>query len=116
MDQILKRFPDVAQDIFKQLDNKSLVNCMEVSKIWHNFLSNDSLLWKRRIIKHEKCQTEFKEAWKLVTKQSPTRKLREVALAIENFYKSEKYRIYLYLKTQFSPLHIVAAVGNISVG
>ena len=115
MYRVLRRFPDVAQDIFKQLDDKSLVNCMEVSKIWHNFLNNDSLFWRRRILKYDKCQTEFKEAWKLVTTQVPIGKLREVASTIEKFCKSEYNHTYLDFDGQFSPLNIGAAVGNISM-
>ena len=96
MDKVLRRFPDVAQDIFKQLDDKSLVNCMEVNKIWHNFLDNDSLFWRRRIQKYNKNQTEFKEPWKLVTTQVPTGILKELALATEIFYKkSDAFHIQL---------------------
>ena len=112
MDVILQRFPVAVQDIFKQLDDKSLANCREVSKICRNFLDNDSLLWRRRIQKYDKNQTEFQEAWKLVTTKVPIEKLREIALAVEKFYKLD---LKEELENQHSPLHIGAAIGNISI-
>ena len=112
MDVILQRFPVAVQDIFKQLDGKSLANCREVSKICRNFLDNDSLLWRRRIQKYDKNQTEFQEAWKLVTTKVPIEKLREIALAVEKFYKLD---LKEELENQHSPLHIGAAIGNISI-
>ena len=77
MDQILIRFPVVGQYIFKQLDDKSLGNCRGVNKIWGNFLDHDSLLWRRRIQKYDKNQTEFQDAWNLITTKVPIVKLRE---------------------------------------
>ena len=112
MDVILQRFPVSLQDIFKQLNDKSLANCREVSKIFRNFLDNDSLLWRRRIQKYDKNQTEFQEAWKLVTTKVPIEKLREIALAVEKFYKLD---LKEELENQHSPLHIGAAIGNISI-
>ena len=109
MDQILIKFPVVGQYIFKQLDDKSLANCREVNKIWGNFLDHDSLLWKRRIQKYDKNQTEFQEAWKLVTTKVPIGKLRELALTVEKFYNK------IVCSKQHSPLHIGADVGNISI-
>ena len=111
MDELLRRFPDVAQNIFKQLDDKSLANCREVNKIWCNFLDNKSFFWRRRIQKYSKNQTQFQDAWRIVTKKVSIEKLRELAIAIEKFYKIYPREI----DEQQSPLQIGAAVGNISI-
>ena len=91
MDKILIRFSDVAQDIFKQLDNENLAKCREVNKVWCKFIENGSLLWRRRIQKFNKNQIEFQDAWKLVTNKASFEKLREIALTVEEFYKFESY-------------------------
>ena len=55
MDEILIRFPTVGGNIFKNLDDESLVKCKEVNTIWCNFLDN-VLLWRRRIQQFFKYQ------------------------------------------------------------
>ena len=111
MEEVLSRFPVLAQDVFKQLDDKSLANYREVNKIWCNFLDNKSFFWRRRIQKYSKNQTQFQDAWRIVTKKVSIEKLRELAIAIEKFYKIYPREI----DEQQSPLQIVAAVGNVSI-
>ena len=41
MDQIMLRFPHLAEQIYGELDNLSLVNCKEVSLSWCHFLNNN---------------------------------------------------------------------------
>ena len=47
MEDFIFRFPHIAEKIFEQLDNKSLANCREVTKSWHNFLDEINLIWIR---------------------------------------------------------------------
>ena len=110
MDELLRRFPDVAQNIFKQLDDKSLANCRKVNKFWSNFIDTSSLLWRRRIQKYSKNQTEFQDDWKLVTTKVSFEKVKELAQTVEEFYKFVREK-----GKQHSPLHIGAAMGNISI-
>ena len=111
MDEILIRFPIRGEDIFKQLDDKTLANCKNVSKVWYNFLDNGSLLWKRRIWKFTQNQVEFNNHWKLVTNKAPIDMLRNLATAVEEYFT-------LYpkeLDDQFSPLRIAGSMGIISL-
>ena len=108
MDEILIRFPVVGQIILKQLDDKNLVKCRKVSRIWRSFLDNDSLLWRRRIKKYTKNQIEFYEIWNLVTKKVSVHILKDLAMAVEEFFTLYPTR----LENQYSPLHIVAERGN----
>ena len=34
IDKMIVKFPHLAQEIFKELDYKSIANCQKVSKIW----------------------------------------------------------------------------------
>ena len=52
INNVILRFPDVAGDIFKQLDDKSLKNCTKVSKLWGTFLGTQRFVWIRRIRDH----------------------------------------------------------------
>ena len=45
IDTILSRFPAVAEDIFKELDSKSMVKCRKVSVPWQNFIDNQKFIW-----------------------------------------------------------------------
>ena len=40
-------FNHVSEQIFGQLDNKSLSNCREVSSSWHDCIDNKKLSWIR---------------------------------------------------------------------
>ena len=112
MDEILIRFPVVGQTIFKQLDDKNLAKSREVSKVGHDFLDNDSLLWRRRIQKYFKNQTEFSKDWKLVTNKTPIDILKKLAITVENFFS---FNAAEELECQHSPLNIVAKQGMISL-
>ncbi len=41
MDEILSRFPDIAEDIFESLDDESLVQCKEASRSISSFMEED---------------------------------------------------------------------------
>ena len=52
MEEVLLRFHYVGQQIFEQLDNKSLVKCREVARSWQQFIDNKKLSWIRIIKKY----------------------------------------------------------------
>ena len=47
MDNIFLRFPHVAEKIFDQLDNPSLVLCKTVSRPWDNYLNDQKFFYER---------------------------------------------------------------------
>ena len=53
MEHFTEAFPHIADQIFQQLDNKSLTNCREVSKSWLKFIDDRNISWIR-IIKSPK--------------------------------------------------------------
>ena len=56
MEEVVLRFPQIGEEIFDSLDEKSLQNCREVCRTWKNFIEdpNHKLLWIQIIKKHEK--------------------------------------------------------------
>ena len=51
MEELNSRFEHISEQIFDRLDNKSLVNCMEVSSNWYHFLEDRKFLNIRIILK-----------------------------------------------------------------
>ena len=49
IEEMISRFPKLAQDIFKDLDDKSLKNCLKVSREWSKFILNEKFPWERYI-------------------------------------------------------------------
>ena len=52
MDELLSRFPDIAEDILESLDDESLVRCKEASRSLMSFIDEDTKFWKRIIRKY----------------------------------------------------------------
>ena len=40
MEELITRFAHIAEQIFQQLDDKSLTNCREVAKSWQKFIDD----------------------------------------------------------------------------
>ena len=47
MDNLILRFPQVVEQIFEQLDDKSLVECRKVEKLWQKFIDERNYPWIR---------------------------------------------------------------------
>ena len=59
IDTILSRFPAIAEDIFKELDSKSMVKCRKVSVPWQNFIDNQKFIWLRRMQMYSENMEQF---------------------------------------------------------
>ena len=47
MRDLILRFPHVAEQIFQQLDNKSLAKCRNVERLWQKFIDERNYPWLR---------------------------------------------------------------------
>ena len=54
MEEVLLRFPHLAEKIFKLLTNKSFVKCQSICKSWTNFIIDQKFFWMRLIQIHVK--------------------------------------------------------------
>ena len=71
MEEILSRFPNIGDDIFKELDSKDFCKSKEVSRSWSHFISN-SRAYKKGIQDKIQALTEEidgDEDWKRLRKQ-----------------------------------------------
>ena len=93
---VLERFPNLRLEIFNNLDNQNLTKCKEVSRSHRRFLEDEKLLWTRRLTKYYVDHPEFKKEWKLVMKKVPIEIVKELALAVEQFYTQRPYETRLH--------------------
>ena len=108
MEDVILRFPTVAESIFAELDNASLSKCKEVTNLWASFIGMEKLPWIRMILKYSENMVEFFDHWKRTMNRAPVEIVKELALIAEEFYCANSDR-----KTyQWSPSFIVAYYGN----
>ena len=107
-DEMILRFPHIVQDVFKELDNKSLANCRNVSRACCDFIADEKFYWIRKI---KKCvpMKKFRRHWKKVLKNTPTEDIKEIFVTVKQFAESDLNKY----KNNWSPLHITAAQGHL---
>ena len=108
---MLSRFPALAEDIFKELNNKSLTKCRKVSVQWQNFIDNQKFIWLRRIHKYNGSMTEFSDHWKLMITNASTDHVKEFSTVVETFFEVQDSKC----KSQWAPLHIAAIQGQLEM-
>ena len=94
MDELLSRFPDLAEDMFENLDDESLINCIEACRSMSSFLDDNTKFWKRIIRKYLhynlgriQARQDFKGSWEMLmdTKQTGPEMLKELGQAVQQF-------------------------------
>ena len=108
MEELCYRFPHIASMILKDLDDQSMIKCIEANREIGNFLSNDRIYWTRVLAIYKTNFIKFKESWRKSLHQVPVVKIKELVIAAHNFFK-----IQLRLDGQWSPLHIAADNGSL---
>ena len=107
METLCYRFPHVASMILKDLDDQSLIKSMEANRELNNFLRNDRIYWIRVLAHYNTNFMQFKDPWRRSVHQVPAVKIKELAIAAQNFFEKPAR-----LDFQWSPLHIVANKGS----
>ena len=113
METFIFRFPSVAENIFKELDNKSLKNTGKVVKSWRHFIHNSRNRYMRKIQKHVgkfrhlpgTTVQLYNRCWQKVVHKAPYKILKELAKALEQ----------LNPMGYFSPIHLAAGLGHLKL-
>ena len=82
MDEIILRFPHLAEQIFSELDNKSVAKCRDTNRLWQDIINREKS-YKQRITK-----------------------------MIEESKKKAKQHYYIKIIKGFTPLHWAAFNGQ----
>ena len=85
MEEILLRFPVIAQQIFEQLDNQDLIKFREVDMTFCSSIDQNRLIWTRMIKKYIKDNNKFRKSWKLVMEKVQVKTLEDLALTTKKF-------------------------------
>ena len=86
MEELLSRFPDIAEEIFEKLDDERLVMCKESSRSLFSFMDEDTKFWKRIIRKLHYSQKTADDGRMLMdTKQTSPEMIRELGRAVQQF-------------------------------
>ena len=85
MEELCQRFPSIAQKIMNDVDDKTLINFKEASKITHYFLEKERFYWIRIIQRYNCLIGEFRDVWKKVVKKTPAEIIKELAVAVHQF-------------------------------
>ena len=97
MENLLKRFPHLGGLILGNLDNKSLINCKKAGRDVSEFLEKDKLICIRVLRKYHRNFDKFKELWKEVINKTSFEMVKQLAVAVQNFFQS--YPIIKNLKS-----------------
>ena len=108
LDETMLRFPHIVRDIFKEVDNKSLTNCRNVSRACCDFIDNEKFYWVRKIQNYVSMKT-FLQQWQKVLRNIPTKNIKDIFVTIKQFVEDDLNR----KKKRFSPQFIAAAQGDL---
>ena len=118
--EFLSRFPGLGEDIFKELNDKSLVNCKRVCRTWDSFLVDQKFILVRKIRKATGLSSEFRKLWKLFpTSEKFTSEDMQTAL-LKFFENFQMLNTPVFYCKSFEPnpltiLHVAAGMGNLTI-
>ena len=84
LDVMILRFPQIAEKVFGELDDKTMTNCKEVSRPWNVFLDEEKVQWFRILQKYVVC---FYNDWQIVLKKTPATTIKSFALWTQQYFK-----------------------------
>jgi hypothetical protein len=114
LDEMMLRFPHIAQDVFKELDNESLKNCRNMSRAFCDFIDNEKFYWIRKIQNYVSMMIFLKQ-WQKVLRNTPTENIKKIFVTVKQFVEYDCcYYLYRW-NLQWSPLHIAAAQGHLEL-
>ena len=90
IDDMILRFPTIAEAIFKEVDNQSIAKCRNVSPLWCDFIDDQKLPWIRKIQKFRRKTEKFDLQWRKAFKYAPIKMVKEVSVAVRCNYESAR--------------------------
>ena len=103
IEEIFAILPNLNEDIFGRLDNRSLVSCREVSKTWQEYVDSQRVYWIRQILKFNPSQSKFHGEWKIVLEKTPIESLKKFAKCVLVTSKEE------------SPIYVAGGIGDVEL-
>ena len=106
MEDMISRFPHIAESIFQQLSVKSLRKCREVNFSWRTFIDGRKFPWlriiKKRIQNSDQCE---------ILRFSSVKTVFDIAAAVDQFFKKGK----ISKKEKPTLIYFAAMCGKLDV-
>ena len=114
--KFIDKFPEIAEQIFQQLNNEDLIKSKVVDKAWRDLIDK-RLVWKRMIQSSTRNVENHKKEFNLVLKKMPAENLKKFALACQdlaNAYDADHLETPCLSPIKpCAPLHVAAAYGDL---
>jgi ankyrin repeat protein len=111
IDVMIARFPHVVTDIFKELDDKTLTTCRNVSRLCCDYIDSEKFLWVRIIQSYRKNIGISYPCWNKVLKNTPIELVKEFSVSTQQFFKEETSRNDFH----WCPMQMFAEQGNLEL-
>ena len=109
------RFPKISEAIFQELDNETLVKCIQVGEEWNNLNYNTSnpamILMKRKMQFEIELRTDFDEDWRKVIYEMSTTNIFALYNDMFLCFRGRPNNF----KSSVTPLHWAASHGNLAL-
>ena len=82
-------FPQLAENIFKNLDDQNLKKSKKISRLWNRFLKNPKFVLIRKIKMIVETRRKFRKPWKTVCKTASTSTIQDLEIATRKFFAND---------------------------
>ena len=113
MEDVILRFPHLAEKILDSLESKSLTTCREVSRSWDNFVNKKKFFLIRFIEKVVVFFHELGDDWKKVFKKATTETIMDLKHEVGMFYLRPFDSLHYH--KGLTPSHVAAGTGNLEL-
>ena len=112
VEDFLLRYPSLSETIFDELDDKTLVKCRILNKVWCHSIDEQRNTWMKMIRrKYSKRHLSiFQKDWGKVFHRTPIEFVKELAMTVKSKFKGDYIENYC-----FKPLHFAAMSGNLKL-
>ena len=86
MEELILRFSHLSEKVFNHLNNESIVRCININKLWHNYLKTQKFVEIRKIKATIQQFHSIGEEWSTVFDATSTKNIMELGLAVGEFY------------------------------
>ena len=112
MEDVIMRFPHLAEKIFDSLENKSLTTCREVSKSWNNFVCKKKFFLIRVIEGEVEYFHALGNDWKKIFDKGTTETIADLRNGVGQFYGKGNGLKY---HEGLTPSHVAAGTGKLEL-
>ena len=122
MEEIISRFPHMAEQIFEELDNYHFIQCKVISPSWKNFMEGSKFSYTRSIKASTNCSKKTMKKFSKKTNSEDTvqfasdvNKLYDELQIAKFQFKLKKKKRYVVIDDSSTIFHMAAKRGSMSV-